>query len=313
MTDNEAKIITSMKTRRGTSAKARGSDTEAAIIIPEDDILVALYAAWKKRAQFLEKSWGLSYGEFVYVLSKSCFYCSAPPYIPAHKNSVLATSFVDSAHGLDTLNEQQGFVFVNVVPACPVCRRARGSMAIQEFFKWLEGVRRPQGEVELEKITDKHGNAVDFEEACRRGWLSIQSSAFSVIRHPAHKKNMCVDQSRQISAYCLGFRSPISSFTIQKFGVGTGLTPPKVTDVALESPVTLQSGQILKTLDSIEYPSPFVLRATFTLGLGDANGYSLTEFGLFTGGDALFARKVDPVAINKTSDFSPTLSWRIRF
>ena len=55
------------------------------------------------------------------------------------------------------------------------------------------------------------------------------------------------------------------------------------------------------------------MRVGFNIAVGDANGYLLTEFGLFSGNDTLLARKVRSVGINTTSDFSPTLTWRIRF
>jgi hypothetical protein len=35
--------------------------------------------------------------------------------------------------------------------------------------------------------------------------------------------------------------------------------------------------------------------------------------GLYSGNSTLMARKIRAVAVNKTSDFSPTLTWRIRF
>ena len=114
-------------------------------------------------------------------------------------------------------------------------------------------------------------------------------------------------------AYAFGFRSPISSYTVQRFGVGTGLIPAKVTDVALQAPVTLNNASTTKPIDSVDFLSPFVVRVAFTLANDDANGYILSEMGLFSGGEALIARKVRAVSINKTSDFSPTLTWRIRF
>jgi hypothetical protein len=55
------------------------------------------------------------------------------------------------------------------------------------------------------------------------------------------------------------------------------------------------------------------VRVSFTLALGDANGYVITEMGLYSGNSTLMARKIRAVAVNKTSDFSPTLTWRIRF
>lgn len=128
-------------------------------------------------------------------------------------------------------------------------------------------------------------------------------------------KNLFVDQGRQLLAYAFGFRAPIENYTCQQFAVGTGLTPAQMTDVALEAPVPLtsQSGAITAPVTSIDFLTSFVVRVGFTIAVGDANGNLLTEFGLYSGNGTLLARMVRSVGINKTSDFSPTLTWRIRF
>ena len=113
-------------------------------------------------------------------------------------------------------------------------------------------------------------------------------------------------------AYAFGFRAPLENYTCQNFGVGTGLTAARVTDVALEAPITLTTG-LTKPIDLVDYLSAFVVRVSFTLGLLDANGYAISEQGLFSGNNTLIARKIRAISINKTSDFSPTLTWRLRF
>lgn len=124
--------------------------------------------------------------------------------------------------------------------------------------------------------------------------------------------NLFVDGGRQNAVFSLGFRTPISDFTLQKFQVGTGTRAASVTDVALENPVLFGNGQAYKNLDTVEFPAPFTLRAVFTLGSTDCNGYLLTEFGLCSGNNTLMARVVRP-GINKTAAFSPTLAHLLRF
>lgn len=115
-------------------------------------------------------------------------------------------------------------------------------------------------------------------------------------------------------AFAFGYRSPISDYVVAQFAVGTGLTPAQVTDVAIESPILLAStSSYTKNIDSVDYLQPFVVRVAFTLGTNDANGYQISELGLLSGGGALIARKVRATSINKTSDYAPTLTWRIRF
>jgi hypothetical protein len=85
--------------------------------------------------------------------------------------------------------------------------------------------------------------------------------------------------------------------------------------VSLEAPVGLasQGGDITAPVTSIDFLTAFVVRVGFTIATGDANGYLLTEYGLYSGNGTLLARFVRSVGINKTSDFAPTLTWRIRF
>jgi hypothetical protein len=124
-----------------------------------------------------------------------------------------------------------------------------------------------------------------------------------------------VDNGRQLLAYAFGFRAPIENYTVQNFGVGTGFTAATVGDVALEAPVALasQSGATVAPITNVDFLTAFVMRVGFSVAVGDANGYLLTEMGLFSGNNTLIARKVQSVGINKTSDFSPSLTWRIRF
>ncbi len=173
------------------------------------------------------------------------------------------------------------------------------------------------GLVTVSKITLADGSELPLRKACDYGWITPE-------RVPAGwdvgadevclGTNLFLDQGRQLLAYCLGFRAPIENYTLQRFGVGTGLTAAKVTDVALESPVALASagGATTAPITSIDFLTAFVMRVGFTIAAGDANGYLLTEMGLFSGNSTLMTRKLRSVGIPKTSDFAPSLTWRIR-
>ena len=169
----------------------------------------------------------------------------------------------------------------------------------------MSKVIRPSGLVSVTRIVDALGQDIPFEKAVRYGWISPTSVQDS--------PNLFVDAGRQLLAYAFGFRSPISDYVCSKFGVGTGTVSARVTDVALQAPVILNSGLTVGNIDSIDFLTAFVVRVAFTLCLADANGFALTEFGLFSGNNTMLARKTRSVAINKTGDFSPTVSWRIRF
>ena len=175
-----------------------------------------------------------------------------------------------------------------------------------------------KGIVTISKITLADGTELSTQQAIDYGWIvrpeGRQPRGWGLERQEVPLgENIFVDQGRQMVAYAFGFRSPIQNYVCQNFGVGTGITAAKVTDVALEAPVTLSNSSTIKAVDTIDFLSPFVVRIGFTLGVDDANGYIISEQGLFSGNNSLIARKIRAVSINKTSDFSPTLSWRVRF
>lgn len=180
-------------------------------------------------------------------------------------------------------------------------------------------VTRPKGLVTVSSIKLSDGKSISTQQAVDYGWIQPMSgkspSGWGLERHEVSLgENLFVDQGRQLLAFCFGFRSPIQDFTVQQFSVGTGLTAPQVTDVALEAPVTLTStSSTLAPIDSVDFLTPFVVRVSYTIALGDANGYLITERGLFSGNGVLFARHVSSAGIAKSADYSPTLTWRIRF
>lgn len=177
---------------------------------------------------------------------------------------------------------------------------------------------RAEGLVTVTGITLADGKHVPLRKACDYGWITPQ-------RIPAGwdigsdevclGKNLFLDQGRQLMAYAFGFRSPIQNFVCQNFGVGTGLVPATVADVALAAPIPLasQGNATTAPVSTIDFLTAFVMRVGFTVAIGDANGNLITEFGLFSGNNTLLARKVQGVGVNKTSDFAPTFTWRIRF
>jgi hypothetical protein len=224
-------------------------------------------------------------------------------------------------NGIDRYDSSMGYCSANSVSCCSICNRAKSNLLPSEFEGWIERVQggsvqyRPNGYVAIDKITDVFGNEVSWERAVKYGWLQT-SYATSKQSDGVYKQefaNLFVDQGRQLLAYCFAFRAPIENYTCSKFGVGTGTTAAAVTDVGLEAPVALSSGNFTGPLDSVDFLTAFVVRASFTLGLSDANGSLITEMGLFSGNDSLMARRVRTVGINKTSDFAPTLTWRLRF
>lgn len=158
------------------------------------------------------------------------------------------------------------------------------------------------GRIYLKSAMGDDGKFYSYEDCVRYGWLKDRELADD----GAIASNLFVDQGRQLLAYLWAGKSPLTDHVVSKFAVGTGTGSSHITDTALESEVHRNS------INGVDFPAPFVARAEFTLGLNDANGYLITEFGLFSASNALYARWLE-VGVNKTSQFAPTFQWRIRF
>lgn len=173
----------------------------------------------------------------------------------------------------------------------------------------------PKGFLYCTGVRDSAGKKIPLAKAVRYGWIRPGEvpDGFTLPKGAVPiGANLFLDGGRQYAVFALAFRAPAQSFTLQKFGVGTGVRPASATDVALVNPVAFVSGLYTKNVDAVTFPAPFTLRAQFTIGANDCNGYLLTEFGLFSGDGTLLVRVVRP-GISKSSDFAPELAWEGRF
>jgi hypothetical protein len=282
----------------------------------------SLYRNYRNGAVRRKLDFCLTEEQFSVMTKKNCYYCGDEP-------SNILQQFGMYGHyvynGIDRLDSAKGYTTENCVPCCKACNLAKNSMTVEQFQYWvkriaknfpgLETLHRPTGELFVSGVVDSFGKPVELDKAISYGWLP-NLPIVGLNDKPALtlNQNLFLDQGRQLLAFCFGFRSPISDYTCQRFGIGTGITAPAVTDVSLESPITLSSvSSTTAPILGVDFLTPFVVRASYQIAIGDANGYLITERGLFSGNGTLFARHVSAAGINKTSDFSPTLTWRIRF
>lgn len=176
-------------------------------------------------------------------------------------------------------------------------------------------MRRPRGYLSVSRIYGADGKLIPTQKAVDYGWIvpHRKPAGWGLEKEEIGLgQNLFLDQGRQANCFAFGFRSPIESYVLQKFGVGTGFTAPKVVDVSLESPIEFSPGVTTKAISGADFPAPFIVRVEFVIGATEANGYLITEMGLFTGDDTLVARRTN-LGINKSSDFAPVLTWRLRF
>ena len=165
------------------------------------------------------------------------------------------------------------------------------------------------GILTLARMLDENGRAIPLQKVVDYGFVkygSVAPAGWGIGRDEiCLGSNLVVDGGRQMMAYLLGNKSPTSDFVISTFKVGTGTTAPTVADTGLQNSV------LSKAIEGVDYPSPFVLRVGMQLGPSEANGYLLTEFGLFSGNGTMIARKTQ-VGLSKSAGLTPVVFWRLR-
>jgi hypothetical protein len=165
------------------------------------------------------------------------------------------------------------------------------------------------GILTLARMLDENGRVIPLQKVVDYGMVkhgSVAPAGWGIGRDEiCLGPNLVVDGGRQMMAYLLGNKSPTSDFVISTFKVGTGTTAPTVADTGLQNSV------LSKAIEGVDYPSPFVLRVEMQLGPSEANGYLLTEFGLFSGNGTMIARKTQ-VGLSKSAGLSPVCFWRLR-
>ena len=147
-------------------------------------------------------------------------------------------------------------------------------------------------------------NLIDSQLDAPSGRLVLNVFRGSELVEVFDEQNLIVVGSKQTHARLLG--GDTTNRSVTKFGVGTNGTAPAAGNTAL-------TGSFVKAIDSVEYPASNQVKFNFSLSSAEANGMAILEFGLLTGGDVLYARKVRAAALNKDSDISISGSWTITF
>jgi hypothetical protein len=154
---------------------------------------------------------------------------------------------------------------------------------------------------------------------------SVNDGEKKLIRR-IQKKNQVVNDGREVVLQLLGQMAAPGIFPIENqiwsFEVGTGGTPPLVTDTALYATVWLEPITSLECVIVAIPPSTYELQIVKTLPTTPctANGYTIQEAGIFTRGDnpipglaanrRLYCRQTYP-SIVKVDTMQIVFDWRL--
>lgn len=148
-------------------------------------------------------------------------------------------------------------------------------------MKFLDdGILRGSLNIRVYKIVDGIKSLIDgFEDDNLITTTGLQLIAYLLVGHPGNNK-------------------------ITKVGVGIGTSEPGRPDTGL-------TNAYIKTIDSYTFPSENTVKYKFSFNSGDGNGRLVSEFGLFSGDEVLFSRKLRTPAIPKAADIIIEGNWLI--
>lgn len=158
-----------------------------------------------------------------------------------------------------------------------------------------------------------------------RGIFKMIVRKAGVIIEVYEDKNLIVNNAKKLMAHLLG--GDTNGMSITKIGFGTNGTTPLPDDTSLRNP-------FVKPVKKISYPGfitdelniaplfglsnntvvswyGYQVQFDWELLTTEANGHSISEFGLITGNNSLFSRKSRSSPIIKQSDISIEGSWII--
>jgi len=84
------------------------------------------YAGLLGSARIRDVAVSLTKEQYAIVVAAPCYYCGGP--LPRR------------GHGVDRIDNTQGYVLGNVRPCCSKCNRAKHTMSEEEFKNWLQQV-----------------------------------------------------------------------------------------------------------------------------------------------------------------------------
>lgn len=95
-----------------------------------------LLNSYKQRAKRKNLDFSLTKDQFKAFTSRDCYYCGSSPTQGLPKNPSPNGAYLHN--GIDRVESSNGYSPDNCVSCCKVCNRAKNTMSITDFEKWLD-------------------------------------------------------------------------------------------------------------------------------------------------------------------------------
>jgi hypothetical protein len=141
------------------------------------------------------------------------------------------------------------------------------------------------------------------EQITPKGVFTLKVYKKGELVHTFSENNLVVVGGRTAIAKMIG--GDTDGNVVTQIAFGESLAPANILDTAL-------TNQYAKAITSATFPTAGQVDINWSLEEDEENGKSITEFGLLTASDVLFARKVREV-IEKTADIRLEGKWQLIF
>jgi hypothetical protein len=121
------------------SAETAATLAAARFALPPGEAAINdLMARYRRQAAKRDITFDLTRPEFKALVVLDCHYCGAVPaqQVQARYSRKTPVAF----NGVDRKDSAKGYVMGNVVPACGMCNRAKGTASVADFIAWARRV-----------------------------------------------------------------------------------------------------------------------------------------------------------------------------
>lgn len=102
-----------------------------------------LYRQYRDRAKKRNIAFELSIDEFKYITQLNCHYCNIEPQQAVPTGNEIRERMMKSGqythNGIDRMDNRFGYTYINSLPCCSICNRAKNTM---EYIKFQEYINR---------------------------------------------------------------------------------------------------------------------------------------------------------------------------
>lgn len=96
-----------------------------------------VFLTYRRNAKVRNFEFRLTKDQFAEIVVKNCYYCNSPP-TQTYKYATPKKSEAFTYSGIDRRDNKIGYTLDNCVPCCTICNKAKGSLPLEDFKKWIE-------------------------------------------------------------------------------------------------------------------------------------------------------------------------------